>query len=46
MDKFYSDPNNKSLRLKWAFLVALERVKGTPDEQIREFTEEIRKKAG
>ena len=46
MDKFYSDPKNKSLRLKWAFLVALEKVKGTPDEEIRQLIEEIRKKAG
>ena len=46
MDKFYSDPKNKSLRLKWAFLVAMEQVTGRPDEEIRQLIEEIRKKAG
>ena len=46
MDKFYSDPRNKSLILKWAFLVAMEQVTGRPDEEIRQLIEEIRKKSG
>ena len=46
IDKFYSDSKNKSLRLKWAFLVAMEQVKGTRDEEIRQLIEEIKKKAG
>ena len=43
MDKFYSVPNNKSLKLKWAFLEAIERIKGTPEEEIRQFIEGVKK---
>jgi hypothetical protein len=43
MDKFYSDASNKSLRLKWAFLEAMLRVKGTPEKEIKEFIEGVKK---
>jgi hypothetical protein len=42
MDKFYAVPNNMSLRLKWAFLEAMLRVQGTPEEEIKEFIDGVR----
>lgn len=43
MDKFYSIPNNKSLRLKWAFMEAMLRIQGTSEEEIKAFVEEIKR---
>ena len=43
MDKFYSVPSNKTLRLKWAFLEAMLRIKGTPEDEIKQFVEGVKK---
>lgn len=42
MDEFYSDFKNRSIKVKWAFLVVRQQTKGTSDEEIKKFIDSIR----
>ena len=45
MDQFYSDSRNRSISVKWGFLVVMQQLKGTPKEDIDKFIEHVRSKA-
>jgi hypothetical protein len=42
MDEFFSDFKNKSIKVKWAYLVVRQQIKGTSEEEIKKFIESIR----
>jgi hypothetical protein len=42
IDAFYSDLKNRSIKVKWAFLVVWQQIKGTPEEEIKKFIESVR----
>ena len=45
IDQFYSDSRNRTVRVKWGFLVVMQQLKGTPREDIEKFIEHVRNKA-
>ena len=42
IDEFYSDFKNRSIDLKWAFLVVMQQIEGKPEKEIKEFLDYIR----
>lgn len=42
MDVFYSDFKNRSIKIRWAFLVVWQQIRGTSEEEIKIFIESIR----
>jgi len=42
IDAFYSDSKNRSIEVKWAFLVVRQQTKGTSEEEIKKFIESVR----
>lgn len=45
MDEFFSDSKNRSIKVKWAYLVVMQQIKGTSEEEIKKFIESIRQKS-
>ena len=43
IDEFYSDFRNRSIDIKWAFLVVMQQIAGKPEKDINQFIEYIRK---
>ena len=42
MDDFFSDSKNRPIKVKWAFLVVMQQIKGTSEAEIRKFIESIK----
>jgi hypothetical protein len=42
IDAFYSDFKNRSIKVKWAFLVVWQQTKGTSEEDVKKFIDSIR----
>ena len=42
MDEFFSDFKNRSIKVKWAYLVVRQQIKGTSEEEIKNFIESVR----
>ena len=42
IDEFYSDFKNRSVKVRWSFLVVMQQIKGTPKEEIEKFIESVR----
>ena len=45
LDAFYDLKKNSALELKWAVLVVMQQLQGTPQSDIEEFIEELRRQA-
>jgi len=43
IDEFYSDFRNRSIVIKWAFLVVMQQIDGKPEKDINEYIEYLRK---
>lgn len=43
MDAFYGLKKNRALELKWAVLVVMQQLKGTPQSDLENFIEELRR---
>ena len=43
IDAFYSDSKNRSIKVKWAYLVVRQQIKGASEEEIKKFIESVRK---
>ena len=42
IDEFYSDFKNRSIKVKWAYLVVMQQIKGTSEEETKKFIESVR----
>ena len=42
IDEFYSDFKNRSIKVKWAYLVVMQQIKGTSEEDTKKFIESVR----
>jgi hypothetical protein len=45
MDAFYGLKKNRALELKWAVLVVMQQLKGSPQSDLENFIEELRRQA-
>jgi hypothetical protein len=44
MDDFYEDPDNRMLSVDWAVLVVMLEMRGAPQDEIREYIEQLQRK--
>lgn len=43
LDNFYDDPDNLALTVKWAVLVVMLEMRGAPQDEIREYIEQLQR---
>ncbi len=43
LDAFYEDPDNRILNVKWAVLVVMLEMRGAPQDEIREYREQLQR---
>jgi hypothetical protein len=44
LDHFYNDPDNLHLNVKWAALVVMLEMRGAPQDEIREYIDQLQRK--